>query len=790
MDQLRRRPRDSHELSEELARHSVVDSMLQSLGGFGENISSPSAFNNSFPDPEDDDPYVVANRTRVRTHSSSISEFDKANIDDTASKYAAYHSQGRTKTPVNRSRKNSRSKPVHSKTYPQPTSYEPTETLQPLSLRSNPSRGHSKKPSQSSSVDVDWDDNQSGLKTTPKRAPRPPPLETRPSFNNEFADFDDSAPTPTIAGGPRRRTETLTAISVPPTPKKGPSRQNSVKSSRTMKRGKTSSGVQQPPELSLRDQARQFVNATNSVRNGLPVTPSTLSAAPSPTVGGMRQELPSPPAAQPFTQKEKTGFFRKFFGSSRPNQNPEENSLQKQPQSSQDRPKTQPAQAPANYQSLSRPPTQDPHNAQGLRKSTSSFFRRRKKSISENADIPPVPTLNLHHVHNVGAFSRLSLMNRDENNFQSMMATYLKDNQKQPTSPTSPGEIYFDSHEVQPRAETAGEPQIQGNSKKNKRKGSLKAAQNPSLQMPGTNGDRSREMDNNTRQISAGQGSSQPNSSPDLPQNPGEYFRQANRSPSFLSDKAMKALSKMNSSYEDSIIAAPMPQRPAPEAPALLSPSGFVSKAPSQGGILAPKALSPISDRSFLPSPADSGSPSTSQAGNSGDEYVISQNTQSHGSKSQSQGSRGQRVWLKPSDSEEQLPPASSSASNLPFGQVDANTTDMDEEDPLTEVERTRARQIFEGDESFVTKALAASWLGQKTEASNRTRTAYMDLFDWNGVNILTAFRELCSRLIIRAEAQQLDRVIDSFSERWSDCNPNNGFKSRGMFITAVEILY
>ena len=116
------------------------------------------------------------------------------------------------------------------------------------------------------------------------------------------------------------------------------------------------------------------------------------------------------------------------------------------------------------------------------------------------------------------------------------------------------------------------------------------------------------------------------------------------------------------------------------------------------------------------------------------------------------------------------------SASNLPTLQIETSA-DME----LTDQDRDWAQKIFNGDESVVTKAGAAGWLGQPAPRNARMRTAYMELYDWRGVNILQAFRELCGRLVVRAESQQLDRVIDAFSERWCECNPNHGFKDRGM---------
>ena len=102
----------------------------------------------------------------------------------------------------------------------------------------------------------------------------------------------------------------------------------------------------------------------------------------------------------------------------------------------------------------------------------------------------------------------------------------------------------------------------------------------------------------------------------------------------------------------------------------------------------------------------------------------------------------------------------------------------------MTPADRERARQIFAGEETLVIKAEAAAWLGQTAPKNTRTRRAYMELYDWSGCNVLSSFRELCSNLVVKAESQQLDRVVDAFSERWCGCNPNHGFKDRDVVHT------
>jgi hypothetical protein len=189
---------------------------------------------------------------------------------------------------------------------------------------------------------------------------------------------------------------------------------------------------------------------------------------------------------------------------------------------------------------------------------------------------------------------------------------------------------------------------------------------------------------------------------------------------------------------------------------------------------------------------------------------------------------RGSRVWLEPSSSLEKLTdstrhlklplespqtgekPSSvsdvpsptsendvfASATSLPLVQVESgdgseNWVDVEaaqailvNDTDITPADRERARKIFEGEEDFVAKTEAAAWLGQNTAKASRTRRTYMELYDWSSYNILAAFRELCGRLVVKAESQQLDRVIDAFSERWCACNPNHGFKDRDVVHT------
>lgn len=99
-----------------------------------------------------------------------------------------------------------------------------------------------------------------------------------------------------------------------------------------------------------------------------------------------------------------------------------------------------------------------------------------------------------------------------------------------------------------------------------------------------------------------------------------------------------------------------------------------------------------------------------------------------------------------------------------------------------TEGERQKAQKIYDGNEDFIQQSKAAGWLGGEGEVKARTLIAYMELYDFSNINILAGLRKLCGKLSLRAESQQVDRILDVFAQRWCACNPNHGFKVVGEF--------
>lgn len=113
-----------------------------------------------------------------------------------------------------------------------------------------------------------------------------------------------------------------------------------------------------------------------------------------------------------------------------------------------------------------------------------------------------------------------------------------------------------------------------------------------------------------------------------------------------------------------------------------------------------------------------------------------------------------------------------------------------DSETQPADILRELSQSLYDGNCSSVSHQKAAAWIGDAVEERSQVRKAYMSLFDWTGQSVLTAVRSLCDRLYLKAESQQLDRIVEAFSERWCECNQSHGFKLPSVVYTlAYSIL-
>jgi hypothetical protein len=106
-----------------------------------------------------------------------------------------------------------------------------------------------------------------------------------------------------------------------------------------------------------------------------------------------------------------------------------------------------------------------------------------------------------------------------------------------------------------------------------------------------------------------------------------------------------------------------------------------------------------------------------------------------------------------------------------------------------TEDDRQKAEKIFQGNEDFIQKDRAAAWMGEEGIVRQRTLRAYMELYDFDSQSVVASLRQVCQRLLLRAETQQVDRILVAFSKQWCECNPNHGFKSIGRSYTLHALL-
>ena len=61
-----------------------------------------------------------------------------------------------------------------------------------------------------------------------------------------------------------------------------------------------------------------------------------------------------------------------------------------------------------------------------------------------------------------------------------------------------------------------------------------------------------------------------------------------------------------------------------------------------------------------------------------------------------------------------------------------------------------------------------------------------MQYFDMRGQDLVDSFRDLCKKLHLKAESQEIDRIIGAFSTRYFECNPTTVFSTPGVVHTVT----
>jgi hypothetical protein len=823
--------RDSHDLSfaeGANARHSIVDNMLLSLDQFasGNLLGAASSHRHGALDADandDADDFFIRDtsyrpagtRHRTHTYTSSRSSDYEMHPEDAASRYAAQHSRTRRSNSSNNIASPARAKGIARDPY----SVRSTNGLYGQYQQNGHLRGAGKqgsKGSGSSSMDFGYSGilgthrlgfgkrsasfdrgNMAGIPSVRNESVLD---RGRTAYQNCDSDYD-AAPEPTIPAGPRRTQQQSrphspgmypTQSTYVPPQAPTPHRRGSVRSNtsyQTLRKGKSQL------DTDMRAQAQEFVNA--STLRDLPAIPTFQDPpAPAPAVATRKAMFTSQePIATP--KDIKPGFFRRVFGggSSKPHSapavplaasaaqvSPPPASTKPRPVEidsmySQSRPRTMP-----NYNShianqlraLPRPPqtadaSQNELQAPLLAKKPSSFFRRRKKSIENtktpamSLDFTPPPRPAVLPQPSPGVSSLRQVMN-----------PYLND-------AAAPSDKFHDSKEHGHSSSRGNDSSPAPSSRSEQVKGSQAAAEKPKLKLK-VNTSRPAATTPQEDTFLADSSSSEDHSGRATPVgDPSggvvQTRRSASPTPSSLNQTTPTGKSQSQARQD------PRAELLAPNV-RVTSSSGSVSEA--EGWVVTARtqdeksrAPSPSAKRVWLDTTLAEESPV-----DAGDDLQLPM--------------EGAQSFLHPSETSTPISPTvvspSSandvfhSATSLPMLQVenrDPDTMHSTVEDRLahpdpTDADRERALKIYNGNDSSLPKAQAAAVLGDVTVSSLRTRKAFMDLFDWSGFTILAAMRDMCSRLLLKAETQQVDRILMSLSERWCECNPNHGFKEVG----------
>lgn len=101
------------------------------------------------------------------------------------------------------------------------------------------------------------------------------------------------------------------------------------------------------------------------------------------------------------------------------------------------------------------------------------------------------------------------------------------------------------------------------------------------------------------------------------------------------------------------------------------------------------------------------------------------------------------------------------------------------------------AQRIWDEDSTVYTNLEhVVEWIGNGKSCSNAILKAYMEHFDFKALKLEQAFRNLCSKLHLKGETQQIDRILSEFAGRYFECNPKCVFGTTGKDQLAIFFFF
>lgn len=763
---LGRARRDSHDLSlpaQKFTRDSLLGNMLNSLDQFSlSQISAPI-----LPTLEDDgDPYGVprgdgftrsmtsASRPPASTgyatgpphgHGYSYSS-DFEGFDDAASRMSGQYSRGRR----------SDSSSGHQSGLPRINSMR--ERSHPGTSGRRPLHSRGSKTSKSSSINSfemggggyaqvlpsqRWGHVVGGRSSSFDNSQLPslgsPGPRKSESPNTFLVDDYETAPNPTVPSGPRRPPMSSTSAANPAAP---PSEYEPKTPDRT-RDTRSRSGPNKTPQSKYA-----------TTREAAPPLPLLdVDSAPAPNVSYRKPKEPQQAAPAPTPPvKEKQGFFSRLFGSSRSSP-----SLTAEPVTAPTPTVTDPVQNSANkvnhvasqMKPLSAPPTRDsepPRQMPHVIQKKSSFFRRRKKSITEPPPLPIPPPRDISKATD-GVIPAVE--QSPVSSLREVMNPYLGG-----SKPATPQDLLSPRHDG-----TAPAFDVEPRSDYNRKVRGFSPDYEPSPSatirtVKSTSALKSQESRWRSQLESPLRS---PPEIPAIPVNNSDsttFFHDS----SDEGERGPAAERKHRQRAQTSKLTSTATSSKSKATPVPLERQGTADSE-------MPKPRSKPSLSLLLQKNVDDGDQTPASL-----EVPVGSVKRSSSRPTLSRS--GSSVPSVTIDSSQASP-------QIPSGPLDEPEVTVGEP---TEDDRHKARGIFDGDEDFIQKEKAAAWMGEEGPVRQRTLRAYMDLYDFENQSVLAALRQICSRLVFRAETQQVDRILVAFSKRWCDCNPDHGFKSNGEY--------
>lgn len=624
-----------------------------------------------------------------------------------------------------------------------------------------------------------------------------------------FSHYDyDAAPTPTIPGGPSRpRPSSPILISHHSEPQKPVAMPQKLERKRSTRSSKSAYKAKNLTDYGLHDNSRE-----------LPPMPAFVKEpAPAPLVGyGKSKEAMAPP-------KEKQGFFRKIFGSSRNHpvaapEPPRSHGSTTSAETTGERPNSKSHHIASQMRSQHTPPSRDAPPAPPapkehiLTKKPSSFFRRRKKSASEldaPVPVPIVPPMLLapkKDVHPVISPSS------PVSSLRNIMDPYIRTPQKSPVDMFPHESIdrqMNDSPEPPPRTMRGFSPEYEPN-----KNATIRAVKPPPRDAPSRDAESIPSSSYSSVQkpfLSAGSYDGQRD------EHDVTFLQDSSDNDHSTSSRSVQAVGESSDSRYLGEKKTITPSVARDMALVAEYERAYSKRSPTSTKFESPKQAP--GDLSKTPDIKSSNSKNIVVKKDEKEWVMLTPTKLGSGEDPES------RVWLEPSSSDEETPTTLQlpskyidqskrtsestetvykSATSLPIVQVEGEE-DFEENPPKSrmmtateasqaldelvqkealktpdEEDRKKAKQIFDGNEDFVTKEKAAAWMGEENVARVKVLHAYMELYDFSNLNILAALRVMCGKLVLKGESQQVDRILDSFAKRWCECNSDHGFKVTG----------